>query len=105
MSEPVTVTPQVSRDDDGNPVPGGAPMVLQAFAVAPGNTTVQFTDSGNVDSADFTVYFLESVNINDGDLIEVRGRTCTARVRDWVDPYGSDVGGLEVLCTSDTGAS
>jgi hypothetical protein len=78
---------------------------LEAFAVAPGNTTVQITNPGSVDSAEFTVYFLKSVNINDGDLIEVRDRTCIARVRNWVDPWGSNVGGMEILCISKTGAS
>ncbi len=105
--EAVTLTPQSSRDDDGNPVPGGSPVVLQAFLVAPGNTTVQFTDSGNIDSVDFTVYFLEPVSIKNGDLIEVRDRTCVARVQKWIDPWsGSDpLNSTVVLCTSATGAS
>lgn len=107
MTEAVTVTPQAGRDDDGNPVTGGDPVVLEAFLVAPGNTTLQFTDSGNVDSADFTVYFLQSVSINDGDLIEVRDRTCIARVQKWIDPWdtGAPLDSTVVLCTSDTGAS
>lgn len=104
MAETVTITPQFGRDDDGNPVPPGDPITLTPFAIAPGNTTVQFTDAGNVDSADFTVYFMPApdAEVKDGDLIEVRDRLCTARVRLW-DWEG--ISGLEILCTSDTGAS
>lgn len=104
MNETVTITPSGGRDDDGNPVTGGDPVVVAPIAIAPGNTTVQFTDSGNVDSADFTVYFRLGVEISDGDVITVRGRDCLARVQEWINPYANH-GGVVVLCTSDTGAS
>lgn len=104
MSETVTITPTFGRDDDGNPIANGTPVVVAPIAVAPGNTTVQFTDSGNVDSADFTVYFRLGVSVKDGDLIEVRDRDCIARVQEWVNPYANH-GGVVVLCRSATGAS
>lgn len=105
--ESVTVYPQFDTDDDGNPVPGGSPVVLEAFAVAPGNTTVLFGDSGSLDSADFTVYLSLDAAVNDGDLIEVRGRTCRARVQEWRDPWPGTppLDGMVVLCKSATGAS
>lgn len=108
MSEQVTVIPQSSLDSDGNPAPSGTPVVLNAFAVAPGNTTLQFGDTGDIDSADFTVYFLDRmVVIHDDDVIVVRGRTCRARVQEWRDPWnvGMPLEGLVVLCRSKTGAS
>jgi hypothetical protein len=78
--------------------------VMEAFAVAPGNTTLQYTQSGNVDNIDFTLYFNGTVDINDGDHILVRNRTCTARVQVWDNPYSNHIGTV-VLCESATGAS
>lgn len=104
MSEPVTVTPQSGRDDDGNPIASGVPAVVQAFAVAPGNTTLKYTEAGNVDNVDFTLYFNGTVAINDGDRIQVRGSTCTARVQVWDNPYSNYIGTV-VLCESFTGAT
>lgn len=104
MPETVTVTPRSDRDDDGNPVANGAPFELTPFAIGPGNTTIQYTDSGDVDSAEFTLYFMPAPTaaIRDGDLITVRGRTCVARPRLW---DWQNFGGLEVLCESMTGAA
>lgn len=104
MPETVTVTPRSDRDDDGNPVPNGTPFTLTPFAIAPGNTTLQYNDSGNVDTAEFTLYFMPapSTAVKDGDLITVRTRTCVARVRVW---DWQNFGGLEILCESMTGAA
>lgn len=104
MSETVTITPAGGQDDDGNPIDNGSPFTAKAL-VAPGNTTVQFTDSGNVDSADFTLYMRFGVTVNDGDIITVRGRNCRARVQEWRTSPTASRGGIVVLCSSDTGAS
>lgn len=108
MTEQVTVIPQSSLDSDGNPTASGTPVVLTPFTVAPGNTTLQFGDTGDTDSVDFTVYFLDrQAPVHDDDSIVVRGRTCRARVQEWRDPWavGQPLEGLVVLCTSKTGAS
>lgn len=108
LMETVTVIPQSSLDSDGNPVSGGEPLVLNVFAVEPGNTAQQFGDTGDVDSVDFSVYFLDRLApVHDDDAIVVRGRTCRARVKEWRDPWPGDVPleGLVVLCHSTTGAS
>lgn len=104
MTETVTITPTFGRDDDGNPIDNGDPFVVTPLVIAPGNTTVQFTDSGNVDSADFTVYLTLGTVVKDGDLIAVRDRDCVARVQKWVSPR-THRGVIAVVCTSDTGAS
>lgn len=104
MTETVTVTARFPRDDDGNPVANGTPTPLEAFAIAPGNTAVTYTDAGNIDDVAFTVFFQAAVAIKDGDLIEVRGKSCNARVQDWVNPYATH-GGFVVLAQSITGAS
>lgn len=106
-NEQVTVTTAGGLDNDGNPLPDGEPVVIDAFTVAPGNTTGQFTESGGLDSAEFTVYLPLGSPISDDDLIEVRGRTCLARVQEWRDPWSSAdaLECLEVLCKSTTGAS
>lgn len=104
MSETVTITPAGGRDDDGNPIANGRPFEATAL-VEPGNTNVQFTGSGNVDTVDFTLYMRFGVNVNDGDLITVRGRDCLARVRDWRTSPTARRGGVVVLCSSVTGAS
>jgi hypothetical protein len=102
--ETVTITPRFPRDDDGNPVDNGDPFDAKAL-VAPGNTTAQFTDSGNIDSADFTLYMKHGVAIKDGDLVHVRDRDCDARLMTWRTSETARRGGIVVLCTSDTGAS
>lgn len=106
--EQVTVIPQSSIDDDGNPGTSGDPILLEAFAVAPGNTTLQFGESGEVDAADFTVYLDVDAPVSDDDLMQVRGRTCSVRVQEWIDPWPGthpQVGGVVVICKSRTGAS
>ena len=106
-SEPVTVTPAGGLDSDGNPISDGTPVVIDAITVAPGNTTGQFTESGGLDSTEFTVYLPIGSPVNDDDLIEVRGRHCLARVQEWRDPWPGDlaVEATVVLCKSTTGAS
>jgi hypothetical protein len=104
MSETVTVTPRSDRDDDGNPVANGSPVTLSARAIAPGNTTVRYTESGNVDNVAFTVFLRLGAAVKDGDLIKVRNQTCVARVQEWRSPW-SNRGGVVVLAESVTGAS
>jgi len=107
MTESVTVTPRFGLDDDGNPIADGTPVVFEAFAVAPGNTTITHTDAGGVDNVAFTVFFLSAVAIKDDDLIEVREKSCNARVQLWENPWPAalPIGGVVVLCESTTGAS
>lgn len=104
MSETVTVTPQFGLDNYGNPVASGEPVPLEAFAVAPGNTTITYTNAGGVDNVAYTVFFQQAVAIKDDDLIEVRGKTCRARIQLWESPYAVH-GGFVVLAESTTGAS
>lgn len=106
-SEPVTVTPAGGLDSDGNPLPDGTPVVVDAITVAPGNTTGQFTDAGGLDSAEFTAYLPLGSPVSNDDLILVRGRPCLARVQEWRDPWPGDLAieCLVVLCKSTTGAS
>lgn len=105
--ETVTVTSQAGLDEDGNPTSGGIPAVVETIAIAPGNTSFAFMDSGDVDSAEFTVYLPVGSPVHDDDLITVRGRTCRARVQEWRDPWpsGEPLEGLVVLCRSVTGGS
>lgn len=105
--EDVTVTPQGGLDDDGDPAAGGTPIVIGAITVAPGNTSLQFSDSGEVDSVEYTVYLPAGSAISDDDLITVRGRDFRARVQEWRDPWPGEVSldGLVVLCKSVTGGS
>jgi hypothetical protein len=104
MSESVVVTPRFERDDDGNPVADGTPVTLEAFAVAPGNSTITYTDAGDVDNVAFTVFFQAPVAVKDGDLITVREKDCNARIQLWENPYHPH-GGFVVLAESITGAS
>jgi hypothetical protein len=104
MTEIVTVTPRFEKDDDGNPVADGTPFNLDAFGVAPGNSTITYTNSGDVDNVAFTVFFRQAVNIKDGDLILVRGKSCNARIQLWENPYHTH-GGFVVLAQSTTGAA
>ena len=104
MTGTVTVTPTFGLDSDGNPVANGTPVPLQAFAVAPGNTTITYTNAGDVDNVAFTVFFQAAVAIKDDDLIEVRDKVCKARIQLWENPYAPH-GGFVVLAESTTGAS
>ena len=106
MTEQVTVTPLAGLNSDGDPIPGGTPVVLNAIFVAPGNTSLRLTESGDVDSAEFTVYLPIDAPIHDDDLITVRDKPCFARVREWRDPWpGESLNSLEVLCKSVTGGT
>jgi hypothetical protein len=104
MTETVTVTPRFGLDSDGNPVADGTPGDLEAFAVEPGNSTITYTNAGDVDNVAFTVFFQAAVAIKDDDLILVRGKPCNARVQLWENPYATH-GGFVVLAESVTGAS
>jgi hypothetical protein len=102
-TETVTITPTFGLDSDGNPVDAGDPVQAQAL-VAPGNTAFQYGATSDTDTTDFTLYLPIDTEVKDDDLIEVRGRTCTARVREW-HSMRTTRAKLEVLCRSTTGAS
>lgn len=106
MAETVTVRPQRKLDSDGNPAAAGSPVVLTPIAIAPGNTVRSYGDQGDLDQADFTVYLklADKSKIADDYEIDVRGKTCTARVQEWRSPR-TNRGGLVVLCNSATGKS
>ncbi|QFG10029.1 head-to-tail stopper [Mycobacterium phage IdentityCrisis] len=102
-------------DDDDNPLPSGAPVVLTPLRIAPGNTALSFGEGGDQDAVEFTVYFGLTTRradtntvvattdvVADNYGIRVRGRNCLARVRVWHSPR-SGRGGVEVLCRSVTG--
>lgn len=85
--EQVTITPTFGRDLSGQPRPDGAPIVVVARSVSPGNTTKTIGDDGELDSADFTVAFDLDVPVKDGDRILVRGRAGYARVMDNLEEW------------------
>ena len=91
-------------DSDGNPIDSGALIVVEAIAIAPGNTSLGFIEGSETDVADYTVYLPLGSPIVDDNLIKVRGKQCRARVKEWVSPW-TGRGGLEVVCKSATGAS
>lgn len=90
-------------DSDGNPIPTGAQISVRAIAIAPGNTSLAFITGGDTDIAEYTVYLPLGSPIVDDDLIDVRGKHCRARVKEWISPR-SGRGGLEVVCKAVTGA-
>jgi hypothetical protein len=99
----VIVTPGgVNYDSDGNPTTTGAPIGVTALAIAPGATTFGFVEAGELDDVEFTAYFALGAPIADDDVIQVRGKLCRARVKEWRSPW-TGRGGLEVLCKSATG--
>lgn len=104
MAETVTVTPLFGNDNDGNPIDPGTPVVLTPIAIAPGNTTRQFGEGGDLDEAEFTVYLrlADADKVKDDDRVEVRSRTCLARVQVWRSPR-TGRGGVVVVCRSATG--
>lgn len=104
MTETVTVTSLFGHDTNGDPTPPGTPFTLTPIAIAPGNTTRQFGEGGDLDDVEFTVYLnlSDEGKVKDDDQIAVRGRTCFARVRVWRSPWSAR-GGIEVLCHSATG--
>lgn len=105
MSESVTIIPQVDRDDNGDMVAAGSPYTLVAKAVAPGNTTLSYNTSGDVEDVDFTVYLPLGSVIKDDDVIMVRTKKCYARVQVWQSAYNTGRGGVVVLAKAITGRS
>lgn len=122
MTETVTITEAVELDNQGNPVAtAGDPVVLTPLEVAPGNTLLTFGVGGDLDDVEFTVYlslktrmqvdvdewaWIDTTTLVDDDkLIEVRGRTCRARVQVWKSQRSATRGGIAVLCQSATGKS
>lgn len=102
-TETVTVTPTFGSDSDGDPVADGTPFDAEAL-VAPGNTSFGYGVQGDLDTAEFTLYLPIGTAVKDDDRIEVRGRVCTARVKEW-HSMRTNRANLEVLCVSKTGAS
>lgn len=112
MTETVTVTPQSGLDAYDNPQTAGTPITLRAM-VAPTDTSVEPGPDGNLDTVAFTVYlplrikqgsaWVRTVSaLTESFTIAVRGRTCVGRAREWNE---GGRGGVEVLATSETGAS
>ncbi|CPR79254.1 hypothetical protein [Mycobacteroides abscessus] len=111
MSEQVTIIPSGGHNGDGDALPDGAPLVLIAYEVAPGNTLLSYGIGGDLDSVDYTV-FLPLRFRADGIWsalapklekpfdIKVRGRRCKGRAQVW-DSRGH--GGIAVLAHSSTG--
>lgn len=115
MSEPVVVTPQAGRDRKGDPLPAvGDPFTLHGI-VAPGNTTRSYGAGGDLEEADFTIFFplrirrevsgewgwvsVAELLINDF-TVTLRGKTCVGRIQDWNE---GGRGGVVVLALAATG--
>lgn len=79
--ELVTITPNLGRDNDGQPRGLGPPINTMALAVTAGNTTESFGISGDTDTADYTVALPIEAPIVDNDLMTVRGRIGLVRVK------------------------
>lgn len=90
------------RDEDGQYIPG-SDVPLEAFGVAPGagHHLVQLGRDG--EDIACTVYFTNFVDLINSDELTVDGERFQIIVNKWVDPWGSTVGGLEVLCTRGQG--
>ncbi|QDQ97978.1 hypothetical protein [Tomitella fengzijianii] len=92
------------HDLNGDPIPSTEDRkTMRARAVAPG-TSKPYTDVGrNGETVEYTVYFTRVVDIADRDLLEVRGRTYTVRVADWISPFGTGRRGIVVEATRKVG--
>ena len=113
MKETVTITPTVGNDDNGDPVAPGAPITLTPLEIAPGNMVRRYGKGGDLTDVEFTVYFplrIRTANntftpvdevIHDGDVITVRGRTCSVLLEVWRS--GGYRGGAAVLARSRSG--
>ncbi|HUY02392.1 MAG TPA: hypothetical protein VMV33_03840 [Rhodocyclaceae bacterium] len=105
MTEKVTIFPVVGNDDNGDPLPEGAPIVVTPLEVAPGNAVLKYGVGGDLQNIEFTV-FLElrhESNIKTGDEMLVRGRRCVAAVQIWRSQQSPNQGGIAVLATSASG--
>lgn len=115
MSELVTITPQASKNHDGDPQPAGTPFDVVAMEVAPGNTLLRYGIGGDLDSVEFTAYLPLRYRNPDTDAYQptrealtnnfrilVRGRDCAGRLQEW---NSGGQGGLVVLCHSARGKS
>jgi hypothetical protein len=88
-AEMVTIIPRNGRDDNGQPAADGTPVPVLAANVEPGNTTISYGITGELDTADFTVALPIDAVINDNDAMIVRGRygivRVTKSINRWVD--------------------
>ena len=105
MAETVTIFPTVGNDDNGDPLPQGAPIVVTPLEIAPGNAVNKWGVGGDMQNIEFTV-FLElrhERSIKTGDEMLVRGRRCLAAVQVWRSQQSPNQGGIAVLATSASG--
>jgi hypothetical protein len=100
LNESVVITPTNGRDADGDPIGDGSPITLKAL-VAPGNSVFQFGTGGDMESADFTVFFPLGTVLPEEFRVSVRGVNGVGRVQKW--DVGSTVGGFAVLVSAATG--
>lgn len=113
MKETVTITPTAGNDDNGDPVAPDEPITLTPLEIAPGNMVRRYGKGGDLTDVEFTVYFPLRIRtdvdtmtpvdevIHDGDLITVRGRTCSVLLEVWRS--GGYWGGAAVLARSRSG--
>lgn len=91
-------------DENGDPIPGTEETVtLHPRAIAPGPSNPYTDDGRNGETVEFSLYFLRGVDIEDDDELEVRGKTCTARVADWHSAFGTGRRGMVVEATRKDG--
>ena len=84
------------RDDNGAWLAGSDANLL-AFAVAPGGGDDFTGREREGEQVRCTVYFLDSVDIVNGDELTVRGGRFQVTVNVWRSPW-TNRGGVEVLC-------
>lgn len=77
-------------DLNGDPIESTSDTAtIRARAIAPGTNRPFAADGRNGETVEFTLYFPRQVDIADGDELEIRGNTYTARIADWRSAYGT----------------
>lgn len=89
------------RDDNDEPV-AGTSKDLYAVAVSPGASTRNADRGRNGRRVSYTVYFWPAADLQEGDLLRVRGDLCETVVQDWRSPW-TGRRGHEVLCSAGKG--
>jgi hypothetical protein len=86
------------RDDNGQLV-AASTATLNAFAVAPGGGQHQTGRARDGETIACVVYFTSFPDLTNADELTVNGDRYHIIVNEWRSPWGSTIGGLEVLCS------
>lgn len=105
MSETVT---RVRRgggfDDNQDPLPEDTtPVPLVANGVEPGLSKDVRSLARNGEIVELTIWFTRTVDLQDGDHLQVRGKVYPIRVLDWRSGYNTGRAGMVVLASRSEG--